>query len=245
MTNADPGNSPFRFLDLPPEVQNIIYEYHAAEDFGTFPKSFISYPNKELPIFSRLCKPNAFGLQRGAAATITAPNLFLTSKTTRDAGLPSFYLARPFCITTLTPQMGELAALRWLEAIGNERCKLIRSLEIAHFSNNKESLKDIMNHSHQKLSEKATVTYKCSDPQLLWGLGVEFQAGHPVGKGPTFSPQWGFKYDNFTQDCASLSFGEQYVTLEFLPNMGWFGQTTDLQGQSATEESPAEGSGSS
>lgn len=159
--------APFRFLDLPPELRNMIYKMITRHPraYGRIVNPFIS---------ARRARHKA---QQGNREEITQPNLFCASAMIRDESIGLFYQLRNFEVD-LAMELHALKFLQsWLKGIGKEAYQTIRSLTLNIGRKNLLSgrLCYIVTYLLENLSKEATITCQAegsAPARKLWGLGL-------------------------------------------------------------------------
>ena len=130
--------------------------------------------------------------------------------------------------------------IRWLDAIGAEARREIRSLEVEVQCDDPtaaEKITPFMDDLHAKLSDKATVVYRAASRQeydtlVLWYLGKVFYGRDPTHAPLLVHPEWKASGDdaniwlwtNFQmhRDCPNRKRAPR-PSLTFEPGLGWFG----------------------
>lgn len=258
--------SPFRFLDLPGEIREMIYTYLAASYYTPeTSKTKFTFRDHDYPHDTHISETenqNSImqpGLFRTCSQIYRESRLFFYRHHTfklhiwqaEDKTLPDQLAAWFFCKSRLE------RAAQWLDAIGAEAREQIRSFEIdvhmddAQPFSARTAYGRFMDDLHARLSDEATVVYRpgprCHNAAVLWDLGKIFYDRDPA-RVPRFEhPRWSVEGGNgsvwavpkhrfYPQYYSSTKYRVARPSLTFGPGQGFFGEL--LKSQSSPGANP-------
>ena len=201
--------SPFRFLDLPAEIRNMIYTYLAAsyQTPETSKTKFI-FRIYDLPHDTRISTTENHN-------AIMQPGLVRTCSQIYWESRLIFYRHHHFKLHIWQEEHKDMRnrlkawffsqsclkrVMKWLDAIGVEARMQIRSLEIdvhdsnAYWTSTGTEFKSFISDLHARLSDEATVVYRpsprCHNARILWELGKVFYDKDPTHVPKFEHPHW-------------------------------------------------------
>ena len=180
--SADESHSPFPFERLPAELRNEIYKLVASSQNFFYLTNYHHY-FKEIGDPMRV-HTEGTSCYNAFMAISHQSNLFRVSQQTHAEGLALFYQHHHFQL--FAERVGcFLAILRWLDNIGSTGRSNIRHIQFNYKTQSNWLVFQFLSALSDKLSDRATIVHKSSNPQLLWKIARRYRYFHS-GTAPSF-----------------------------------------------------------